>query len=139
MDILLIDDEVRKAQAIVTYFQEVCGWNAEIAPGPDRALSLLRGRQDKPYDLIILDIMMDPGSVVPREMSDGGKATGLVLLRLIVELTGGEARVILYTARTDLDEQVKAEKCVAAYIQKPRTVRELAREIQALFGVKEGI
>ena len=138
MDILLIDDEVRKAQAIMNYFQEVCGWSTEVAPGPDRALALLEARRDRPYDLIVLDIMMDPGTVIPREASDRGRATGLILLDLIVKVTDGKVRVILYTARTGLD-YLASEGRVAGYIQKPRTVRELAREIELLFGATEAI
>ncbi len=129
MRILLIDDEIRKAQALIDYFREVCDWNTEIASGPDRALELLKG--GRAYDLIILDVMMDPGTVVRRELSDRGRDTGLILLDLIAELTGREVLIVLYTARTDLD-YLKSDGQVAGYIQKPRTVRELAREIEDL-------
>ncbi len=132
MQILLIDDEVRKARATIDYFQEVCDWRVDLAPGPDRALELLGSRLDRPYDLIILDIMMDPGTVVPRELSDGGRTTGLILLDLIEKFTGRTGRIVLYTARTGLDH-LKSDGRVAGYIQKPRTVRELAREIEELF------
>ena len=132
MRILLIDDEVRKAQALIDYFQEVCGWSVEMAPGPDRALELLRAESSPLYDLIILDVMMDPGTVIPPELSEGGRATGLILLDLIAQLTDGNVLIILYTARTDLD-YLKNDGRVAGYIQKPRTVRELAREIENLF------
>ena len=135
MQILVIDDEVRKAEAVLSYFKEICGWSAEIAPGPDQALALVKARRGHPYDLIILDVMMDPGTVVPRDLSDGGKSTGLILLDSIVELTGGKTLIVLYTARTDLDH-LKSEGRVAEYIQKPRTVRELAREIEGLFEAK---
>lgn len=131
MRILLIDDEVRKAKAIVSYFQEVRGWHVEMAPGPDRAVELLKGWQERSYDLIILDIMMDPGTVIALDQSGLGKDTGIILLRLIKELTGGGARVVLYTARTDLD-YLKRDGLVAAYIQKPRTIKEFEREIDDL-------
>jgi len=131
MRILLIDDEVRKAQALIDYFQEVCGWIVEVAPGPDRALELLGIESGHLYDLIILDIMMDPGTVIPLELSEGGRATGLILLDLIAKLTGGSTLIVLYTARTGLDH-LKNDGRVAGYIQKPRTVREVAREIENL-------
>lgn len=134
MQVLVIDDEVRKAQTILSYFREICEWDVEIAPSPDAALMLLKERESRPYDLIILDIMMDPGTVIPRDLSDGGKATGLLLLDLIAKLTGGKTRVVLYTARTDLDYLMN-EGRVAGYIQKPRTVRDLAREIEHLVGL----
>ncbi len=131
MRILLIDDEVRKARATVDYFREVCDWNVDFASGPDSALEMLKTTHDLTYDVIILDVMMDPGTAIPRERSGGGRDTGLVLLESINRLTGGSIMVVLYTARTDLDH-LKNERKVAGYIQKPRTVRELAREIEDL-------
>jgi len=136
MRILLIDDEARKAQAIISYFQEICGWDAEIATGPDQALKLLEGTMSQPYDLIILDIMMDPGTVIPSSLSEGGRATGLILLGMIRKLTGGKVPIVLYTARTDLD-YLQSEGRVAGYVQKPRTVRELVGEIENLLESRE--
>lgn len=132
MQILLIDDEVRKAQALVDYFREVCGWSVDIANSPARALQLLGAERVRAYDLIILDIMMDPGDIISRELSEGGRSTGLILLDSIVKLTAGEVLIALYTARTDL-EHLKSDGRAAAYLQKPRTAREISREIVDLF------
>jgi|GEM_PF-2432795 len=129
MRILLIDDEVRKAQALISYFQEVCRWRVDIASGPDVALELLRRKQNSNYGVIILDVMMEPGKEIPHDRSDHGRDTGLILLELITELTGGRVSIILYTARTDLD-YLRTEGRVADYIQKPRSAREVANTIR---------
>jgi DNA-binding response OmpR family regulator len=129
--LLLIDDEVRKAQPLINYFREVCEWNAEMASGPDQALQLLRINGECPYDVIILDVMMDPGAAIPRELTNGGRDTGLILFDAIVKLTSVRVLIVLYSARTDLDN-LKSDGRIAAYIQKPTSAREIAREINEL-------
>ena len=133
MRILLIDDEVRKAQALISYFEEVCQWKTDIASGPDLALERLRGGQRNSYNVIILDVMMDPGSEISHASSNHGRDTGLILLDMIAELTNGKILIVLYTARTDLD-YLQNDARVAAYIQKPRSVKEVANAIQQLLG-----
>jgi DNA-binding response OmpR family regulator len=128
---LLIDDEVRKAEALINYFREVCAWNAQIAGGPGQALELLRIENECPYDVIILDVMMDPGETIPRELTNGGRDTGLILLEAIFKLTCGKVLIVLYSARTDLDH-LKSDGRIAAYIQKPASAREIVREIERL-------
>jgi CheY-like chemotaxis protein len=129
--LLLIDDEVRKAQPLINYFREVCEWTVEMANGPDRALELLHPEGDCPYDVIVLDVMMDPGVAIPRELSNSGRDTGLILFETIVKLTCGKVLIILYSARTDL-AQLKSAGRIAAYIQKPASAREIARMIVTL-------
>ncbi len=129
--LLLIDDEVRKAEALINYFREVREWSAEMAGGPDRALELLRVKNECPYDVIILDVMMDPGDAIAHESTNGGRDTGLVMLDTIVQLTCRKVLIIVYSARTDLDH-LKNDGRIAAYIQKPRSAREIAREIEDL-------
>jgi len=129
MRLLLIDDEVRKAQPLLSYFREVCDWNTEIATGPDQALKLLQCNGDCPYDVIILDVMMDPGTVIARELTNGGRDTGLILLEMIVKRTAGKVHIVVYSARTDLDH-LKNEGLIAAYIQKPSSARDIARAIE---------
>lgn len=131
MRILLIDDEVRKAQALVAYFQEICEWETDVATGPDRAVELLKSEYGGLYDVIILDVMMDPGKVLSRYSTDLGRDTGLMLLDSIARITNGRVPIVLYTARTDL-AHLGSDKRVAAYVTKPISGRELARRIEDL-------
>jgi DNA-binding response OmpR family regulator len=126
--LLLIDDEVRKAEPLISYFREVREWSADMASGPDQALELLRTEGVHPYDVIILDFMMDPGAAIPRDLTNGGRDTGLILLEMITKHTGNKVPVIVYTARTDL-EYLKSDSRIAAYIQKPASARAIARAI----------
>jgi DNA-binding response OmpR family regulator len=132
MRLLLIDDERRKAEALINYFREVNDWIAEMANGPDEALEMLRLDGDCPYDVIILDVMMDPGCAISAELSNRGRDTGLVLLERIVGRLGDKTAIIIYSARTDL-EHLKSDRRIAAFIQKPRSAREVAADIESLF------
>ena len=129
--LLIIDDEVQKAQPLIRYFQEICEWNVDIANGPDRALEFLPVGDRCPFDVIILDVMMDPGKVIPRESSNGGRDTGLRLVEIIVNRFTAKVNVIVYSARTDLD-WMNADARIAAYVQKPSSVRDIAKEIKNL-------
>jgi DNA-binding response OmpR family regulator len=130
----LIDDEVRKAQALIDYFQEVCEWSVEVANGPDRALELLDVASECPYNVIVLDVMMDPGETYSHAATNHGRDTGLILFEAIFKLTCGRVFIILYSARTDLDH-LKNDGRVAAYIQKPASAREIARAIRDLLSI----
>ncbi len=128
MNILLIDDEPRRAQPLIAYFMEIKRWRIEQATDPDIAMGLLPQGASCPFNLIILDIMMPPGSVVPKEVSNQGKDTGLALLRILSEHTGGRVPILVYTARIDLD-YLQEDPRVADFIQKPRTPREVSETI----------
>jgi CheY-like chemotaxis protein len=134
--ILMIDDEVRRAEALVAYFEQIRDWRVELATDPDSAMAVVArlAERESAFDVILLDIMMEPGTVISRADSRGGRDTGLVLLGIICERLAPLDKpipIIVYTARTDLD-QLNADPRVARYIQKPRTARELAREIEEL-------
>jgi len=135
MRVLVIDDEVRKAEPLVRYLRHVCEWYVEIASGPDEAMRLLK-TATLPYNVIILDIMMDPGTVIPRERSDGGRDTGLLLLEMIIARADRKEIVILYTARTDLG-YLRGQGKVAEYVQKPGSAKEIARIITDLVGITQ--
>ena len=136
MRILIIDDERRRAEALVAYFEQICAWSVELATDPEEALSALSNVIDggPALDVIMLDIMMDPGSIVPAALSGGGKDTGLVLLGIIWDKMGHAGKnvpIIVFTARIDLEDLLQ-DRRVARYIQKPRTARELVAEIEAV-------
>lgn len=131
MKILLIDDERRKAQPLVQYLEVVCGWTVELAPGPRRALEVIHERND--FQVVVLDIMMDPEGVVDLAASDRGRGTGLLLLERISECIPG-VPIIIYTARIDLSSLAEDSR-VAALVQKPSTARALVETIR---GIVEG-
>lgn len=129
--LLIIDDEIRKAQSLIDYFREICEWGVEIASGPDEALEILSDAAECPFDVIILDVMMDPGKAILRESTNQGRDTGLRLLEMILKRYSGTVKLIVYSARTDLDV-LKGDGRIAAYIQKPSSVRDIVREIERL-------
>jgi len=137
MKILIIDDEARRAEALIAYFEQIRAWTVELVTDPDSALMVVGGLANRSsiFDIIILDIMMEPGTSISRVDSRNGRDTGLVLLGMLCEKLsslGKPIPIIVYTARTDLGEQLNNNPKVARYIQKPRTAKELAREIESL-------
>jgi CheY-like chemotaxis protein len=134
--VLIIDDEIEKAQPLIRYFREICEWATEIAGGPDQALDeFLPTAEACPFDVIILDVMMEPGKAIPLQSTNNGRDTGLRLLELIVKRFSQRVNVIIYTARTDLDDLKKDDKVaeyVAAYFQKPSEVRDIVKAIKRL-------
>jgi len=140
MRILLIDDEVRRAEALMAYFEEICEWEVELATDPDQAMAAVERllAESPTVDVILLDIMMEPGSgsVVPRMLSRAGRDTGLVLLGVICEAIGRAGKkvpIIVYTARIDL-QALHGDPRVARYIQKPRSAIELEKDIEDILG-----
>ena len=134
--VLIIDDEIEKAQPLLRYFREICEWAADIAGDPDQALDeFLPAAEACPFDVIILDVMMEPGRQIPLQATNNGRDTGVRLLEIIVKRFTQRVNVIVYTARTDLEElknDGEIAKHVEAYFQKPSDVRDIVRAIKHL-------
>lgn len=130
MKILIIDDEPRRMQPLVDYMVIVCGWAVRMANGPREAMTILGGKTDPEFDVVILDIMMDPEGIVDRTKSEGGRRTGLLLLSK-VRLALPRTLIVVYTAKIDVGE-LASDPRVAAVVQKPSSAGHLVSRIRSL-------
>jgi DNA-binding response OmpR family regulator len=115
MRLLVVEDEKKIADLLKTGFRDR-GHDVEISPDGERALRLALS---KPYDAIILDIML-PGT------------DGLSVLRSLREQKIATPVMIL-TARGDVSDRVEGLKLGADdYIAKPFSVEEVVARVRAL-------
>lgn len=134
MKVLLIDDEHRRAKPLVDYMQIVRKWTVYVAHGPKRAMEILSDPARPSFDVVILDIMMDPEGEVDLAASDRGRSTGLLLIDRIREVLN-ETPIMIYTARIDVD-RFREDPRIAALVQKPSTAKTLVSEVDGIFGAR---
>lgn len=116
MNILLVEDDFDVAQNICA-FLETSGHDIEWAP--DGLIGLDRATRES-RDLIILDISL------PR-------LSGIDLCRRLRELGFSQVPILMLTARSELDDKLKAFDCGADdYVVKPFALEELESRIGAL-------
>lgn len=116
MNILLVEDDFDVAQNICDYF-ESSGHNVEWAP--DGLIGLDRGTAE-PRDIIILDISLP-------------QLSGIELCRRLRELGFTSVPIIMLTARSEIEDKVKAFQFGADdYVVKPFSLEELESRIGAL-------
>ena len=116
MNILLVEDDFDVAQNICA-FLETSGHAIEWAP--DGLIGLDRATRES-RDLIILDISL------PR-------LSGIDLCRRLRELGFSQVPILMLTARSELDDKLKAFDCGADdYVVKPFALEELEGRIRAL-------
>ena len=138
MQILLIDDEPRKAQPLIVYLKEIRGWSVTQATNPDVALAYLPVHVTTRFKLILLDIMMPPGKALANHETHQGRDTGIVLFDTLNERTQGTVPIIIYTARTDVEEYFTDDQRAAGFIQKPQTPRQVASTINGVLSPDPG-
>ncbi len=115
MRILLVEDEVRLAQALVEIFQKNKYGVDAVYTGPEG----LKYAQSGIYDAIILDIML-PGM------------DGMTILKTLRD-EKNQVPVLLLTAKDDISDKVKGLDCGADdYMTKPFSTDELLARIRAL-------
>ena len=136
MKVLLIDDEHRRVKPLMDYMRLVRKWTVSLALGPKRAVEILANSAGLEFDVVILDIMMDPEGVVDLAASDRGRSTGLLLIDRIRSALPGTP-IVIYTARIDIEDMEKDPR-VAAVVQKPSTAKALIAAIEMTLGPRRG-
>lgn len=115
MRVLLVEDEMRMAQALSEILRQEAYTVDHYASGLDGALAAQSGL----YDLIVLDVMLPEknGFEIAAEVRRHGILTPILML----------------TAKSDLDDKVKGLDCGADdYLTKPFQTRELLARLRAL-------
>jgi DNA-binding response OmpR family regulator len=116
--LLMIEDDARLAAMVAEYLAQ-SGYAVTHAGDGESAL---KSAQDKPFDLVVLDLML-PG------------IDGLEVCRRIRSLSGESARVpiLMLTAKGDpMDRVVGLELGADDYLPKPFEPRELLARIRAV-------
>lgn len=115
MKILLIEDEVSLAAAILTFLKSeshVCEWVSDF-PSAQEKISLYN------YDCVLVDIMLPKGS-------------GLQLVEQL-KTQGSEAGIIIISAKNALDDKVKGLDLGADdYLAKPFHLSELNARLKSV-------
>ena len=118
--ILLVEDEINIASFIERGLKEF-GHSVTVCHDGDTGWKIL---QDKPFDLLILDIIMP-------------KINGLELCRLYRQMFGYQIPVIMLTALGTTEDIVKGLDAGADdYLVKPFSFQELEARIKAQHGLE---
>ena len=131
--ILFVDDE---DWSVTPYFPKLQDANVDVdlAKDGDEALGLL---QNNKYDLLVLDIMLPPGSKIGKQVEP--RKAGAILLQLIRQgevpnmKTSTQVPVVIVTAVIDhqLAENLKP-LAVTEVFQKPAPFDEVTDKLLAL-------
>jgi len=116
--VLWIDDDIKRMAPSLIEALEWQDLYVARAHSVEDALKMFAEMKDR-LDLIIMDILMPPGSL-SRSETDRGRRTGLVLLRKFSEISGSVPPVIVLTVVRDKHVKKRAlEMGVAYYLTKP--------------------
>ena len=118
MRALLIDDDKRRTQPLFEYLTNVKNWQVDWATTASEAIGILR-KGYKPFDVIILDIMMPEDEEVSGPETEDGLSTGLILLEKINKIRKEPTKVLLLSARSDLQKWVD-NGAADYYLKKPQ-------------------
>ncbi len=143
--ILFIDDDVfsqtdngrETTGDYMWYYQEaireVPGYEVMSESSTDAALKAI---QENTFDLIVLDIMMDPGECLKdNRETRGGLCTGLVLARKIHDTHPSMKMILLSNAvapeapQKGMANELEAEQIVCEVFYKPKTLPFHFRDI----------
>lgn len=123
--ILIVDDEPWFVGPLTEALADA-GFTTQLASTPDECMKALAGGQR--IEAVVLDVMLPPGSLDPREV-DYGVNTGLVLLRRIRE-RHPNVPVILHSVRRDFELPEK-ERVLTLVMSKSETrLEELVQCVQ---------
>lgn len=118
MKILLIDDDPYWSNGLIRSLRFE-NWDVHYATSPSEGVRILREASalSRPFDVILLDVMMPADTETPEARHRGGHGTGLSLLRRIQSMGPGNTKIILLTARQDI-EASEYEGMAIAYLRK---------------------
>lgn len=124
--ILYIDDDL-----IRTLFHMLHDLGYKVMPADNAELALGELKRKK-YDLILLDIMMQPLLIVSREKVGDGYETGVYLVQKIRESINKDTPIIVITGNPVPEVEAKLQDIgVAAYLRKPLELQDLEKEIES--------
>jgi DNA-binding response OmpR family regulator len=119
--LLLVEDSQRLQRSLGQGLRRL-GYAVDVAPDGEEGL---RRAEDDEYDVIILDLMLP-------------KLDGLSVLKRLRD-AGGEAHVLILTARDTVDDRVRGLQAGADdFLVKPFAFAELVARIQALVRRRHG-
>jgi len=132
-DIIYIEDEAYAFKDRIDMLEEELGYSVTPVEDVDVAVKEL---EEYKYKLILLDIMMPPGSSFENDDVKGGFETGVALARKIKKGRNKETPIIVVTANPELRVKNTLESLgVRAYLTKPINQVELEEKIsEALKG-----
>jgi CheY-like chemotaxis protein len=112
---ILVVDDVKEQREVATSILTKLGYRVFIASSGEEAVAYLK---DHPVDLIVLDMIMDPG------------IDGLETYERILEINPKQ-RVVLVSGFSETDRVKKAQQLGAgAYIKKPYTLEKIGLTIR---------
>jgi PAS domain S-box-containing protein len=115
-EVILVVDDVPEQRAIASQMVTVMGYTVAVAASGEEALAYL---EDNPCDLVLLDMIMDPG------------LDGLETYRRMIRRWPGQKAVIA-TGYSETDRVKEAQSIGAGvYLQKPYTFEKLGQAIRA--------
>jgi predicted nucleotide-binding protein len=95
--LLVVDDDRYSAEGLATVLSDIAGLDIHIAVTVDEALSATAAQQ---FDLVITDVMMDPGTFFRSIQTAGGFQTGKFLAREI-RRRHPQTKILAFTNSTD--------------------------------------
>jgi len=112
---VLVVDDIEEQRTIAQKILTKLGYNVKAAPSGEEALAYI---QKKPVDLIVLDMIMDPG------------IDGLETYKRIIQLHPGQ-KAIIASGYSESERVKEAQKLGAgAYVKKPYLMEKLALAIR---------
>jgi CheY-like chemotaxis protein len=124
--ILYIDDDL-----IRTLFHMLHDLGYKVMPADNAELALGELKRKK-YDLILLDIMMQPLLFVSREKVGDEYETGVYLVQKIKESINKETPIIVITGNPVPEVEAKLQDIGdVAYLRKPFELQDLEKEIES--------
>jgi two-component system cell cycle sensor histidine kinase/response regulator CckA len=116
---LLVVDDVKEQREIAAKMLEILNYRVHTVPSGEDAIEYLR---EKPADLLILDMIMDPG------------IDGCETYRRIIEIRPTQ-KAIIVSGFSDTDRVKEAQRMGAGiYLKKPYIIDQLGRAVRAELG-----
>jgi len=134
MNILWIEDNPGQ----IKYHLEALrrkGHDVKVVTNGEKALSIFETakRERKPYDWVILDIMLPPGNGTRIKEDVRHEIMGVEVLRQMKELDTAISVVVLSAIADDrLLQEIRSEPCVKRWLKKPVSAGELMEAIEGL-------
>ena len=125
LDVLLIDDEIRRMRATLDMLRSD-NYSVEQVASPADALKRLQ-ENPKLCRVLILDIMMPADGIFAEMDTDYGLRTGIFLLHELRAIDGFDLPIIVLTANDDFHEELKEQ--VDVFLLKPVAYQTLKKEI----------
>lgn len=135
LDILLIDDELRRMRATIEMLSND-GFKVKQIVSPSIALRIFR-ESNVACKVAILDIMMPPDNEFDVPESQFGLRTGFLLLDKLQKIDGFNTPIIVLTANASFEEELQGK--AKAFLVKPVPYEKLKKAIQKALKPNGGV